>query len=251
MNVKYQKLIGSELRHTGIPYLDFMNVLSKSLSIKTYFEIGTDIGNSLKAVVGNAVCVDPSFKVSQNVLAGRDFVHFFQTTSNEFFSHYDLRLYFPAGVDLAFLDGLHHFEALLMDFINTERYCHKQSVILLHDCLPLNERMAERSFRIDPMEDEYTRHAWAGDVWKLLPILKKYRPDIKVLQIDCEPTGLISCTNLDSRSNILRDNYDHIVKEFCSEALSQNAIQRLWEHFPYIDSRSLVGSSKDILNVIY
>ncbi len=28
-----------------------------------------------------------------------------------FFNHYSLRLFLPGGADVAFLDGLHHFEA--------------------------------------------------------------------------------------------------------------------------------------------
>ena len=192
----YRKEIGPQLRHDGIGYLNFMATLSQHLRCRNYFEIGTAAGHSLRAFRCDAVCVDPRFKVSQDVLQGRRRAHFFQMTSDAFFNHYSLRLFLPGGADVAFLDGLHHFEALLRDFINTERFCHDRSVILLHDCLPLNERMAERDFREDEAEDADTRTAWTGDVWRLLPILQKYRPDLRVQQFDCGPTGLIACTRL-------------------------------------------------------
>jgi hypothetical protein len=168
----YQKEVGPVLTHTGVYYLEFMRGLSTALATRTYFEIGTDTGETLKAVRCDAVCVDPHFKVTQNVLEGRRRAHFFQTTPDDFFSHYSLNTFLPGGVDLAFLDGLHHFEALLRDFMNTERQCHDRSVVLLHDCLPLNERMAERVFRYDETEHGSTRQHWTGDVWKLLPFAR-------------------------------------------------------------------------------
>ena len=256
-SMKYQKEIGPVqdgpgLRHTGVPYLDFMNALSGCLATRSYFEIGTDIGNSLKAVKCDAVCVDPHFKVQQDVLQGRGRAHFFQTTSDDFFAHYNLNAFLPGGVDLAFLDGLHHFEALLKDFINTERYCRSSgSVILLHDCLPLNVRMAEREFRFDETEDGDTRHAWTGDVWKLLPILRKYRPDLQCLVFDCGPTGLAACSGLNPYSSILSDNYDKIIEEFTSLSLTEFGLPRVWMQYPMIDSRKVLENQDDLPQLLF
>jgi hypothetical protein len=235
----YQKEVGPELQHTGVRYLEFMHTLSIALATRSYFEIGTNIGNSLKAIQCDAVCVDPQFKVSQNVLEGRRRAHFFQTTADDFFSHYNLGAFLPGGPDLAFLDGLHHFEALLRDFTNTERQCHARSVILLHDCLPQNERMAERKFRFDESEDTRTRLDWTGDVWKLLPILRKYRPDLRCIVFDCGPTGLVACSRLDSYSSELSKNYEKIVEEFHAVALCEFGLSQLWMQYPMIDTRKL------------
>jgi len=31
---------------------------------------------------------------------------------------------------------------------------------------------------------------WTGDVWKIVPALIKFRPDLRVFTIACPPTGL-------------------------------------------------------------
>ena len=61
---------------------------------------------------------------------------------------------------------------------------------------------------------EDTGGAWTGDIWKVVPIIEKYRPDIGILLVDCAPTGLVLLTNLDPSSAVLRQNYIRIVKEF-------------------------------------
>ncbi len=247
----YEKDLGPELRHTGMGYLEFMEVLADALSPRTYFEIGTEAGHSLRSVRCDAVCVDPDFEISQNVFQGRRVAHFFQMASDDFFAHYDLRIYLSCGVDLAFLDGLHHYEVLLRDFINTERYCHERSLVLLHDCLPLNERMAERQQRLDENEDAETRHAWTGDVWKILPILRKYRPDLRIVQFDCGPTGLIGCSGLDPQSQVLSENYDKILREFDDVTLSQFGLSELWTQYPTIDTNKLAAKLEDFCSVVF
>jgi hypothetical protein len=247
----YQKEVGPELQHTGLPYLEFMRTLSVALATRTYFEIGTDVGNSLKAVRCDAVCIDPHFKVSQDVLEGRRRTHFFQTTADDFFAHYNLGAFLPGGVDLAFLDGLHHFEALLRDFMNTERQCHARSVILLHDCLPSNERMAERTLRIDENEDPRTRFDWTGDVWKLLPILRKYRPDLRVVVFDCGPTGLVACSGVDPYSSVLSENYQNILNEFSPLSLGDFGVSRTWMQYPLIDTRQLSASISELPDLLF
>ena len=143
---------------------------------------------------------------------------------------------------MAFLDGMHHFEYLLRDFMNTERCCRQHSLILLHDCLPLNMRMAEREWRVDPDEAEETRGWWAGDVWRLLPALKKYRPDLCVTFLDCPPTGLVAITNLDPRSAIFQREYGSVLDEFGAVDLASYGLKRLWSLFPTLDTRDLVAT---------
>jgi len=55
---------------------------------------------------------------------------------------------------------------------------------------------------------------WAGDVWKMIPTLKKYRPDLELTLIDCVPTGLVLVRGLDPANNVLQRNYEEIVKSF-------------------------------------
>ena len=172
----------------------------------------------------------------------------FQMGSDAFFARYRVRDYFPAGVDLSFLDGMHRFEFLLRDLINTERSCHRRSLILMHDCLPLNERMAERRPRDVPEEDPATRGCWTGDVWRLLPILKKYRPDLQVRFLNCPLTGLVAISGVDPGSNILSDNYHAILAEFSEVTIEAFGLDAIWNLFPTIDAASM--TSEDDMTAI-
>jgi hypothetical protein len=62
-------------------------------------------------------------------------------------------------------EGHHRCEYLLRDFLNTERHCRPNSLIALHDCLPLEAPMAERSpnaVAIDPLR----QGMGTSDVWR-------------------------------------------------------------------------------------
>jgi len=138
---------------------------------------------------------------------------------------------------MVFLDGLHRFEFLLRDFINVERFCHKGSIVLLHDCLPYNVEITARAL-IDG--------DWAGDVCKILPILKKYRPDLRIHLLDCPPTGLVACTQLDPHSNILAENYYRIVDEFFSYDLTEQSVAELLALFSRVDTRQMMEHPEDL-----
>jgi hypothetical protein len=235
----------NQYRLSGIGYREFLTMLGASLDCRTYFEVGTDRGDTLNGFRCDTVCVDPHFQVNQNVLVGKKKTFFFQMTSDEFFDNYDLRTFMPRGPDVVFLDGLHLFENLLRDFINTEKSCHYQSVIALHDCLPLNERMAEREFRFGEDEDG-TGAWWTGDVWRLLLVLKKYRPDLRVRIFDCPPTGLTVCTRVDYTSRALSDHYSKIIDEFATISLASFGLKNLWSLFQIVDTEALVQSPSQI-----
>jgi hypothetical protein len=245
------KAIGFQSPITGVPYLEFLRTLGSALQTRNYFEIGTNTGDSLRAFGCDSVCVDPNFKVEQNVLGGKRRVHFFQMTSDEFFDHHDLRSFLPSGIDIGFLDGLHHFEVLLRDFINAEKFCHSRSVLLLHDCVPVNDRMAEREFRYVETEDPATRGGWTGDVWRLIPLLARFRPDLRVMLFDCPPTGLVVCTGLDPYSRLLTDKFDQLVDEFSRMSLQDFGIQNLWHAFPTIDTATLAANREDLPGVLF
>src|SRR5437868_843799 len=108
-------------------------------------------------------------------------------------------------IDPAFIDGLHLFEQALRDFIHIERHAAQRSVLLFHDCLPLNRLTASRT---------RATGFWTGDVWKIVPILKTRRPDLDVFVIPAYPTGLAVVTWLDPSSRALEENFDSIVSSF-------------------------------------
>ena len=245
----YIKQDTSTLFHGGVQYLDFLRLLDTHLCPASYLEIGTNEGRSLAAFKCDALCIDPNFIVDRSPLESRKRSFFFQMTSDEFFRSHDVRKFFPSGPDICFLDGMHRFEYLLRDFINVEAACHENSIILLHDCLPLNERMAERANRRDEAEDESTRYAWTGDVWRILAGLKKYRPDLRIMLLDCGPTGLVACTNLDPASGILKRKYNDIVDDVINLSLETLGMAQLWSMYPMINTRHLAAHPEDLTAV--
>ncbi len=234
------KIDATNRNHSGTYYLQFLWSVDKLLGPKNYLEIGTNAGQSLARISCDAVCIDPNFVINSNVLGRRRNTHFFQGTSEDFFRTQDVARHFPNGIDLAFLDGLHLVEALLDDFINVEKHSNGNTVVVMHDCLPLNARMAERERRHgNDDEDPGIRDFWTGDVWKVVLILQKYRPDLKISFVNCEPTGLVICTGLDSENDRLTKDFDSIIGEFSALELSANRFADLWQAFPMFDAKQL------------
>ena len=89
---------------------------------------------------------------------------------------------------------MHLFEFALRDFMNIERYSNKTSIVALHDCYPPNPDIAERV---------RTTAMWCGDVWKLLPIFSRYRPDLDVKVYDCPPVGIVLVSGLSRGNKVL------------------------------------------------
>jgi hypothetical protein len=129
---------------------------------------------------------------------------------------------------MAFLDGLHLFEFLLRDFMNTERVCDRNSLILLDDCLPITIEMAERDYRPAERRDKETAVWWTGDVWKLLPILREYRPDLRIVPVDVNPTGSIVVSNLDPESTRLSECYPEILRRYLEVELTPELFEAHW-----------------------
>ena len=100
---------------------------------------------------------------------------------------------------------MHLFEYALRDFINVERFADWSSVIVFDDMLPRNVDEAAR--------DRHTK-MWTGDVYKVVPVLQKYRPDLTVIQVDTEPTGVAVVFGADATSTALSDAYEEIVGEW-------------------------------------
>jgi len=224
------------LAHHGPFYLTLLALLNERLAPRSYFEIGTHTGESLSVFSCDAVCVDPEFELRERPTGARGRTLLYQMTADDYFANQDLRRDFPDGPDICFLDGMHHAEFLLRDFINTERYCHAGSLILLHDCLPTTLRMADRRRFVDETEALATRHLWTGDVWRVIRALRRHRPDLTVRMFNCPPSGLIAITGLDPRSAVLAQHYQTIVEEMLAESLSDIGLHAVWQTYPLIDT---------------
>ena len=144
---------------------------------KTYLEIGCDNDlNFNKINIETKIGVDP-------VSGGN-----IRKTSDEFFS--ENKIFF----DCIFIDGLHEYDQVKRDIINSLNYLNDGGVIFVHDCMPRSffEQAVPRS-----------QYVWTGDVWKLIVELRtKDNLDICVATLDMGLGIILKRKN----SNILEIN---------------------------------------------
>lgn len=189
----------------GDNYLTQLQRIHDYLRPRTYLEIGIYKGHSLRRVhpETRVIGIDPVPRLEQPA-GPLQAVH--AITSDDYFAAHDAIAELGGErVQLAFIDGLHQFEFALRDFMNIERVCNPDSIVLVHDCYPLDRQTAGR---------EQKTYFWSGDVWRLIPLLKKYRPDLSINVIGTPPTGLGTIRNLDPDSRVLWERLDEIVAEF-------------------------------------
>lgn len=206
----------------GPDYRSILERLHASLTPRRYLEIGVSNGDSLALASGIAIGIDPDLSAARHWSRGKTACLMFQMTSDDFFAQYSATQLAGGPIDLAFLDGLHYFEFLLRDFINTEKVCAPGSTIVLHDCVPTDAGVAERAN--DPALRPRHPDWWAGDVWKLLPILRRHRPDLRIDVLDAAPTGLVVIRKLDPTSRVLEARYDAIDAEWRPVTLARYGV---------------------------
>lgn len=182
---------------------DVLEYFHQQLQPDFYFEIGVDEGLSLVHAKGKALGIDarPELKLgvelpSQTQIIGLSSDEFFRDCVREAFS---------TAPDLAFIDGMHLFEFALRDFINLERYSAPHTLVAIDDIYPCHPVQAERRRRSG---------AWTGDVWKLLPVLQKYRPDLLLIPLRSYTTGLLLIAGLDASNKELEHNYYEILRDY-------------------------------------
>ena len=217
-------MLAAEKEMPGKDYYYWLQCFHQWLRPASYVEIGLGHGRSL-ALAGpdtKAIGIDPyqGFWERLNYVCPHAPATLFPLASDDFFAHHDLRKILGKDTfDLGFIDGLHLFEQALKDFINLEHFANKNSVILIHDCLPIAPIVAER---------ESCTGFWTGDVWRIIPCLKTFRPDLKIMTIPTKPSGLGVVTNLDAASTVLADNYDDILRYYlslkCPETFDQRRV---------------------------
>jgi hypothetical protein len=198
-------MLQAQIRFSGEHYFQVLARIIEAARPRTYVEIGVAAGDSLRLVRAPTVAIgiDPQPRLAAPLASNQKV---FAETSDAFFAGRDLRAELGGlPVDLAFVDGMHHFEFAMRDFANLERYCTPASTILIHDCYPLDRETAEREPR---------RTFWTGDVWRLIVLLKKHRPDLAIHTIGTAPTGLAVVRNLDPVSRVLLERHDQLCREY-------------------------------------
>lgn len=180
--------------------LKFLERLYAALEPSTYLEIGVRKGASLALSRARSVGVDPRPAIEMELPVGTNVV---ASTSDDYFARGEP----PFGgdpIDLALIDGMHLFEFALRDFVNVERLATWWSVVVFDDVLPSNPAQTAR--------DRITA-SWTGDVFKVVSILERCRPDLTCLRVDVAPTGLLVVLGADPASQVLTDRYDELLAE--------------------------------------
>jgi len=176
---------------------ELLRELHEKTQPRTYLEIGVNNGASLVLSRARSIGVDPSFRVDKPIHCD---VQLVKATSDSFFAQVDPLAHFEGvPVDLAFIDGMHLSDFALRDFMNTEPFMADTGVVVFDDMLPRNGLEAARNCMTS---------AWAGDVYKVIEIVRRWRPDLIVLLVNTAPTGTAVVVGVDQASTILKDAYE-------------------------------------------
>jgi hypothetical protein len=188
----------------GPSYRDVLAAIHAALRPATYLEIGVAAGATLALAktAHVAVGVEPvPAPLEHELPPGARVVH--ETSAAFFATRRASDVFGPRPLELVFIDGLHLFEAALADFLAAERWCARESTIVLHDCVPVSRVTATRERR--------TRF-WVGDTWKAAWALARKRPELRIRTILTPPSGLVVVRRLDP-SGAAPDDFDAVTRE--------------------------------------
>ena len=167
---------------------DLIKYLINKYNYIDYLEIGCDQDQLFSKInIQNKVGVDP---VSGGNL---------RKTSDEFFKENNKKF------DLVFIDGLHTYEQVKKDIINSLNCLKENGFVLVHDCMPdCMSKQAVPRYRM----------TWNGDVWKAIVDLRKLdNIEIYTCKID-QGISIIQNKKNSSVLNIDKDISDLKFKDF-------------------------------------
>ena len=165
---------------------DIINALIKKNNYKTYLEIGVrDKECFNQIIIDDKKGCDPldeeflaEFSVAKSTSEKKwkpsEIDVDFRMTSDEYFKNHNHKY------DIIFIDGLHLNEQVYRDINNSIDCLNKGGVILMHDCLPLEE---------DHQKVPAVTSYWNGDVWKAFVRVRNERTDVEMSVIDTD-TGV-------------------------------------------------------------
>jgi hypothetical protein len=138
---------------------DLIEYLIKKNNYINYLEIGCDQNQLFSRVfIENKIGVDPVS--GGNIRKTSD--NFFKENVNKF--------------DIVFIDGLHTYEQVKKDILNSVNCLNKNGIILVHDCMP--DSLGKQAVPRYKMQ-------WNGDVWKaIVDLRQKENLDIYTCEID-------------------------------------------------------------------
>jgi SAM-dependent methyltransferase len=180
--------------------LGFLDRLHETLRPSLYVEIGVRRGDSLVLSRGRAVAIDPRPDPELSLPPEATLY----TMSSDTYFESPAAAELGRAVDFAFIDGMHLAEFALRDFIHLEKHAAPWSVVAIDDVLPNHPAQASRQRR--------TR-VWTGDVWRMVELLERRRPDLLILLVSTAPTGLALVAGLDADARSLLTDYNTIMSE--------------------------------------
>ena len=144
---------------------DLIKYLINKNNYKNYLEIGCDQNQLFSKIeIENKTGVDP--ESGGNI----------KTTSDDFF------LNNAEKFDIIFIDGLHIYEQVKKDILNSINCLNEGGIVLVHDCMP--DSLAKQAVPRFKMK-------WNGDVWKAIVDLRQNKDlDIYTCEMD-EGIGII------------------------------------------------------------
>ena len=153
---------------------DLIEYLINKYGYSDYLEIGCDQDQLFSKIkIQNKVGVDPSS--GGNVRKTSD--KFFEENKNKF--------------DIVFIDGLHTYDQVKKDILNSINCLKENGIVLVHDCMPdsLGKQAVPRY-----------RMIWNGDVWKAIVDLRQ-REDLEIFT--CEMDQGIGIIKKEKNTSIL------------------------------------------------
>tara|TARA_Y100000589_G_scaffold275519_1_gene269656 strand:+ start:470 stop:1231 length:762 start_codon:yes stop_codon:yes gene_type:complete len=158
-----------------------------------YLEIGTAGNETFNAIpIIGKTGVDPD--MGGNI----------RLTSDDFFKSQD------KNFDLIFIDGLHTYEQVKKDFINSLKVINEGGIIILDDMIPRNWK---------EQQTPRVQTEWTGDVWKLLFDLSKLDGiNYKIILIDSGQCVIfpktIKLTEQFLSNDMKTKNFDYLYNNF-------------------------------------
>ena len=145
---------------------DLIEYLIKKNNYTNYLEIGCDQNQLFsKVLIENKIGVDP-------VNGGN-----IRKTSDDFFRENVDKF------DIVFIDGLHTYEQVKKDILNSVNFLNENGIILVHDCMP--DSLGKQAVPRYKMQ-------WNGDVWKaIVDLRQKENLDIYTCEMD-QGIGIIT-----------------------------------------------------------
>ena len=121
--------------------IDLIQHIIEKKNYKNYLEIGCHKNEVFDKISIEKIGVDP--------VSGGNYRGF----SDNFFKEN------KKSFDCIFIDGLHEYDQVRRDIVNSIKILNREGMIILHDCLPpsINHQRVPR-----------TRYTWNGDVWKAI-----------------------------------------------------------------------------------